>query len=68
MVQMKKISLPNLVAKDAERARKVAIVNVLVSDAKMLDSALISVSVKMKAMVARVDMDDTWAFLSRRTK
>jgi hypothetical protein len=65
---MRRISPLNLVANDAERARRDAIVNVLVSDAKMLVSALINASARTKAMAARAATDATWAFPSRRTR
>jgi hypothetical protein len=66
LVRTKKTSLPNLVASDAARARRVVIVKDHVNAAKMPDSVLISASVKMKAMVEKVVMDDTWVFLLRR--
>jgi len=64
---MKKISLPNLVVNDAERARKVATVNVHVSDAKMLVLVPINMSVRMRVMVAKAATDVTWEYPSRRT-
>lgn len=64
---MKKICLPNLAAKDAARARRDVIVSVHVNDVKMLDSAPISVSARMKEMAAKVGTDAIWAFLSRKT-
>jgi hypothetical protein len=65
-VRTKRTSLLNLAAKDAERARRVAIVNDLASGAKMQDLAQTNVSVRMRAMAGRDDMDVTWVFPSRR--
>ena len=62
------ISLPSLDASAAERARKVATVNVLVGDVGMRDFRLINVSARMKATVAKVDMVVIWACQSRISK
>jgi hypothetical protein len=63
---MRKISLPNLVASDAGRARRAVTDRGLVNVARMRVSVQISVSVKMRAMVARGDMDATWVFQLRK--
>lgn len=68
MGSTRKTCLLSLVVNDAAKARKVATVNALAGDARMLAFVLMGASAKTRGTAERVATVVTWEFLSRKTQ